>query len=141
MELGFRISMVSTIPVSLSCIMDSKTQDSRFHQKKFPNSGFQKETFRGFRNPDFLTWSKSYVHYRGPHSLTLGSRGFFFLIDTNVPRRSCVSKRRETSTSAERNKNPSREPYQKTVSTVYFILGILRTDFWSQGNVASQYHM
>ena len=28
---------------------------------------------------------------------------------------------------------PSREPYQ-TVSTVYFILGILRTDLWSQGS-------
>ena len=64
----------------------------------------------------------------------------FFLIDTNVPRRSCVNKRRETSRSAERNKSPSREPYQ-TVSTVYFILGILRTDFWRQGNVVSQYHM
>ena len=30
-------------------------------------------------------------------------------------------------------RGPSREPYQ-TVSTVYFILGILRTDLWSQGN-------
>ena len=50
------------------------------------------------------------------------------------------AKRRETSTSAERNKSPSREPYQ-TVSTFYFILGILRTDFCSQGNAASQYHM
>ena len=29
-------------------------------------------------------------------------------------------------------RGPSREPYQ-TVSTVYFILGILRTDLWSQG--------
>ena len=28
--------------------------------------------------------------------------------------------------------SPSREPYQ-TVSTVYFILGILRTGLWSQG--------
>ena len=27
---------------------------------------------------------------------------------------------------------PSREPYQ-TVSTVYFLLGIMRTDLWSQG--------
>ena len=29
-------------------------------------------------------------------------------------------------------RGPSREPYQ-TISTVYFILGILRTDLWSQG--------
>ena len=28
---------------------------------------------------------------------------------------------------------PSREPYQ-TVSTVYFILGILRTDLWNQSS-------
>ena len=39
MELGFRIPVVSTFPVSLNCIMDSKTQDSRFHQIKLPNSG------------------------------------------------------------------------------------------------------
>ena len=31
--------MVSAISVSLSCIMDSKTQDSRFDQIKLPNSG------------------------------------------------------------------------------------------------------
>ena len=30
--------------------------------------------------------------------------------------------------------NGSREPYQ-TVSTVYFILGILRTDLWSQRTI------
>ena len=29
---------------------------------------------------------------------------------------------------------PFRQPYQ-TVSSVYFILGILRTDLWSQGTV------
>ena len=105
MELGFRIPMVSAIPVSLSCIMDSKTQDSRFHQIKFPNSGFQKQTFLGFRNPDSLTWSKSYVHYRGPRGLTLGSRGNFFLIDTNVSRRSRVNKAR----SAERRQRVPKE--------------------------------
>ena len=33
-------------------------------------------------------------------------------------------------------RGPSREPYQ-TVSTVYFILGILRTDLWSQGIVST----
>ena len=31
-------------------------------------------------------------------------------------------------------RGPSREPYQ-TVSMVCFILGILRTDLWSQGSV------
>ena len=39
-----------------------------------------------------------------------------------------ASKRRE----AAEKKITSRELYQ-TVSTVYFILGILRTDLWSQG--------
>ena len=33
---------------------------------------------------------------------------------------------------ASTRRQASREPYQ-TVSTVYFILGILRTDLWSQG--------
>ena len=33
---------------------------------------------------------------------------------------------------ASRRREVSREPY-KPVSTVYFILGILRTDLWSQG--------
>ena len=31
-------------------------------------------------------------------------------------------------------RGPSREPYQ-TVSTVYLILGILRTDLWSHGSL------
>ena len=33
---------------------------------------------------------------------------------------------------APRVRGPSREPYQ-TVSMVYFILGLLRTDLWSKG--------
>ena len=55
---------------------------------------------------------------------TLGSRGYFFLIDTDGPRPSRVNEVRCSLS--------NREPYQ-TVSTVYFILGILRTDLWSQG--------
>ena len=45
MERGFWISIVSGISNSLSCIPDSKVQDSRFHKqiflgtKTFPNSG------------------------------------------------------------------------------------------------------
>ena len=46
MELGFRILIVSEIPDSLSCIPDSKSRDSGFHK---PN-------FRGFWNPNSLTW-------------------------------------------------------------------------------------
>ena len=38
--------MFSRIPDSLSCIPDSKAQDSGFHKEKFP----------GFRNPHHLTW-------------------------------------------------------------------------------------
>ena len=54
----------------------------------------------------------------------------FFLIDTDGLQRSRVNEAR----SAERQKIivSSREPDQ-TVSTVYFILRILRTDLWSQG--------
>ena len=45
MELGFWIPIDCGIPDSLSCILDSKTQDSRFQKQKFPR----------FRNPDSLT--------------------------------------------------------------------------------------
>ena len=55
---------------------------------------------------------------------TLGSRGYFFLIDTDRSRRSRVNEAR----SAERKK----EPYQ-TLSTV--ILGIFKTDLWSHGRL------
>ena len=44
-ELGFRIPIISGIPDSLSCIPDSKAQYSGFHKQKFPR----------FRNPDSLT--------------------------------------------------------------------------------------
>ena len=54
----------------------------------------------------------------------------FFLFDTDAGSREAAS----TMCEAPREKNiTSREPY-KTVSTVYFILGILRTDLRSQGN-------
>ena len=45
-EFGFRIWIVSGIPGSLSCIPDSKAQDS----------GFQKQNCPGFRNTDSLAW-------------------------------------------------------------------------------------
>ena len=38
MELEFWVPIVSGIPDSLSCIPDSKVQDSRFHQQKLPDS-------------------------------------------------------------------------------------------------------
>ena len=56
----------------------------------------------------------------------LGSRGYFFLIDTDRSRRSRVNE--------ARNAERKREPYQ-TVSTVYLTLGILRPDPWSQGTM------
>ena len=48
LELGYRIPIVSGIPDSLSCIPDSKTQDSTFHKQKF----------LGFRNPDSFIWGE-----------------------------------------------------------------------------------
>ena len=53
---------------------------------------------------------------------TLGSRGYFFLIDTDGWWRSRVNE-----APRENNNHPSRDPYQ-TISTVYFVLGILRMD-------------
>ena len=44
-QLEFWISIVSGIQVFLSCIPDSKAQDSTLHRQSFP----------GFRNPDSLT--------------------------------------------------------------------------------------
>ena len=44
MKFGFLIPIFSRVLYPLSCIPDSKAQDSRFHKKKFP----------GFWNPDFL---------------------------------------------------------------------------------------
>ena len=49
--LGFRISIAEGIPDSLSCIPDSKVQDSRFQWQKFP----------GFRNLNFLTRGDSWI--------------------------------------------------------------------------------
>ena len=49
---------------------------------------------------------------------------FFFLIDTDGTRRKVAREKK------------SREPYQ-TVTTVYFILGILTTDLCSQGTFIS----
>ena len=36
-EIEFWIPIVSEIPDSLSCLPESKTQDYRFHQQKFPD--------------------------------------------------------------------------------------------------------
>ena len=45
-------SIVSGILDSLSCILDSKAHDSGFH----------KQNFLGFRNPDSLTWGDYHQH-------------------------------------------------------------------------------
>jgi len=58
---------------------------------------------------------------------TLGSRGYFFSY-----RRYWWFAAKPCQRGAKRREKASREPYQ-TVSTVYFILGILRTDLWKQG--------
>ena len=54
-ELGFRIPIVSGIPNSLNCSLDSKAQDSGFHRQKF----------LGFTNPDSLPWGDKlfFLHY------------------------------------------------------------------------------
>ena len=45
MELGFQIPIVSGIPDSLSCFLDSKANDSGLHKQIFPDSGFRKSVF------------------------------------------------------------------------------------------------
>ena len=50
-ELGFR-SIASGILDSLSCIPDSKAQDSGFHKWNFPDSWLHKQNFPEFPNPD-----------------------------------------------------------------------------------------
>ena len=49
LDSGFQSFVGFRIP-RLSCIPDSKTQDSRFN----------KQTIHGFQNPDFLTWGGKY---------------------------------------------------------------------------------
>ena len=44
-DLGFRILIVSGIPDSLSCIPDSKAQDSGFQKQKFPGFSIQLQKF------------------------------------------------------------------------------------------------
>ena len=64
-------------------------------------------------------------------SLIPGFQGVFFFFSILMQVRGEAA---STMCEAPREKNiTSREPY-KTVSTVYFILGILRTDLRSQGN-------
>ena len=49
--LRLRIPIVSRISHSLSCIPNSKPQDSGFHKQNFPDSGNHKQNFPGFRIP------------------------------------------------------------------------------------------
>ena len=52
MQHGFRIPFVSGIRDSLSCI--------RIPKPMLPDSGFHKQKFPGFRNPDSLTLGDQY---------------------------------------------------------------------------------
>ena len=49
LEPGFWISIVSGIQDSLSCILDSKAQDSGFHKQTFPRFRIPGEKIPGFR--------------------------------------------------------------------------------------------
>ena len=52
-ELGF------WIPNSMSCISNSKAQDSsNSPSKTFPGFGFHKQSFSRFRNPDSFAWGE-----------------------------------------------------------------------------------
>ena len=55
-ELGFWISVINGIRDFLSCIPDSKAQDSTFHEQNFSDLGFHRQKIHGFWNPDTLTW-------------------------------------------------------------------------------------
>ena len=56
MQLGFQIPNISGIPDSLSCILDSRAQDSTCYNSHLPDSGLNKQKFPGFfNNSDSLT--------------------------------------------------------------------------------------
>ena len=59
-ELGSWIPIVIGILDSYSCIPDSKSQDSGFHRQKFPR----------FRNPDSFTWGEAYTRSQSEHELS-----------------------------------------------------------------------
>ena len=56
-----------------------------------------------------------------------------FFLTILMVRDEAASTKREAPREKNNVLSPSREPYQ-TVSTVYFILGILRKDLWSQSS-------
>ena len=58
MKVGFRIPISSGIPDSLSCIPDSRCQDSWFHSNTSLDFRLHKQKFARFWNPDSVTWSK-----------------------------------------------------------------------------------
>ena len=64
---------------SLNCILDSKTQDSRFHKQIFPDSGFHKQKLLEFRNPDFLGGDIFFINQIEEYLSELSSRVFFVL--------------------------------------------------------------
>ena len=138
MELGFRIPMVSAIPVSLSCNFGFQNPGFQIPPDKIPEFRIAEANISRISGIRIPLPGKSYVHYRSPSSLTLGSRGYFFLIDTNVSRRCRVNKARsaERRQRAPKETKSSRELYQ-TISTVYFILGILR---WLEPVILWGYH-
>ena len=57
MVLEFRIPIVSRIPDSLSCILDSKTQDSGFHKPNFPGSRIRIPLHGATNYSSFITLS------------------------------------------------------------------------------------
>ena len=77
------ILIVSRIPDSLSCIPESKSQDSKFHKQKFPrfqnpawiqdsncywDSGFL-ELYSGFQSPGFHIPQQKFPTFRNVDSL------------------------------------------------------------------------
>ena len=53
------VDLGSWIPNSMSCISNSKAQDSsNFPSKTFPGFGFHKQSFSRFRNPDSFAWGE-----------------------------------------------------------------------------------
>ena len=80
------ILIVSRIPDSLSCIPDSKSQDSKFHKQNFPrfrrpawiqdsncywDSGFL-ELYSGFQSPGFHIPQQKFSTFRNVDSLIWG---------------------------------------------------------------------
>ena len=109
MELGFRISMVSTIPIFLSCNFGFQNPGFQIPGDKILEFRIPDQTFHGLRNPDSLT-KGNVMFIIGTHLVLPWVPEDFFFLSIQIFRGEAVSTRRE----APRDVNERRKK-QKSV--------------------------